>query len=131
MEANKTSSIYYLVNRAIKNGALIKPSVCENCGKKDCRLEGHHEDYSMPLEVVWLCYTCHRKLHKIKKGPYYRRKNKNTMFQNSIGSISSYISKETDKKIIQCAKKEGVTKSAWVRALVIRELKKIDKEESN
>ena len=49
---------------AVKTGELIKPNKCEVCeipAKKALRgiLEGHHEDYSKPLEVIWLCSGCH------------------------------------------------------------------------
>ena len=27
-------------------------------------LHGHHEDYSQPLEVVWLCAPCHGLRHR-------------------------------------------------------------------
>lgn len=46
----------------VKVGQLVKPSVCENCGKHvSCsrELHAHHEDYSKPLEVNWLCVSCH------------------------------------------------------------------------
>lgn len=50
-----------LVKGAIKTGTLIKPSSCIRCNNVDIAIEGHHEDYTKPLEVVWLCRSCHRK----------------------------------------------------------------------
>ena len=46
----------------IKNGSIVKPLVCEFCGLKT-RLNGHHDDYNKPMEVRWLCSSCHKKLH--------------------------------------------------------------------
>ena len=48
-----------LINKLIKNRKLVKPTTCSICGSID-RIEGHHEDYSKPLEVEWLCYGCHQ-----------------------------------------------------------------------
>lgn len=50
------------VNNAIRDGKL-KKSPCQICGSVK-RVEAHHEDYSKPLEVIWLCLWCHRKIHK-------------------------------------------------------------------
>ena len=48
------------VTRAIKNGTLVRPDVCSKCGKnRGAPIEGHHEDYSKPLSVEWLCSVCH------------------------------------------------------------------------
>lgn len=47
-----------IVASAIKKG-IIKPCVCW-CGKK---AEAHHEDYSKPLDVVWLCKKHHMERH--------------------------------------------------------------------
>ena len=53
------------VMRALERGRL-KRSPCEACG--DPNTEGHHDDYDKPLEVRWLCRSCHRDLHeKMKK----------------------------------------------------------------
>lgn len=52
------------VNTAVRDKKLFKPSICEHC-KETKRLCGHHEDYSKPLEVMWLCQRCH-KLHHVK-----------------------------------------------------------------
>ena len=48
------------VSNAIRNGKLIKQP-CEKCG--DIKVQAHHEDYSKPLDVAWLCRKCHLSLH--------------------------------------------------------------------
>lgn len=54
------------VHRAVKNGILIRSTSCQNC-KINCKTEGHHENYSKPLDVVWLCRKCHAKIiEKVK-----------------------------------------------------------------
>jgi hypothetical protein len=47
---------YAMVKAAKKKGTLI-PESCSACGAK---AEAHHNDYSKPLEVVWLCRKHHR-----------------------------------------------------------------------
>ncbi len=51
------------LNNAVKRGDIIKPRFCKNCNKKR-KITAHHDDYSKPLEVQWLCYTCHGKVHR-------------------------------------------------------------------
>ena len=50
------------VERAVATGELHRPAHCAFCGTSG-RLHGHHEDYSRPLVVRWLCPSCHRKAH--------------------------------------------------------------------
>lgn len=50
------------VNNALRDGRMAKPSGCEQCGS-DFALHGHHDDYSKPLEVRWLCAACHHQWH--------------------------------------------------------------------
>lgn len=49
------------VRHAARDGRLI-PQPCEVCG--DPEADGHHEDYSKPLEVRWLCEHCHYEEHR-------------------------------------------------------------------
>lgn len=51
-----------LVRKAVREGKLVKPEACVNCGQLT-RIEGHHENYAKPLDVVWLCNICHKLRH--------------------------------------------------------------------
>lgn len=57
--ARNVSKWYY-----IRNGRLPRKS-CEQCGKDNAQM--HHEDYEKPLEVMWLCRTCHSRHHMLKR----------------------------------------------------------------
>lgn len=46
--------------RAIANGTLVKQP-CEVCGA--LKVEAHHDDYSKPLDVRWLCRIHHIEHH--------------------------------------------------------------------
>jgi hypothetical protein len=50
-----------MVNNAIRAGNLFKEP-CEQCGSTD-RIHAHHDDYSKPLNVRWLCAVHHRQWH--------------------------------------------------------------------
>jgi len=64
------SRLYSNKNRTIKNAQLavhyalkigkILRKPCEVCGS---HAEAHHEDYSQPLDVRWLCSTHHKRIH--------------------------------------------------------------------
>ena len=56
---------YDAVKYAIMSGRLVKKP-CENCGA--VRVHAHHDDYSKPLDIRWLCVTCHNGFHhRIKR----------------------------------------------------------------
>lgn len=40
------------------------PTNCSKCGVFG-DVDGHHEDYSKPLEVLWLCRQCHANIHQL------------------------------------------------------------------
>jgi hypothetical protein len=50
-----------VVNNALRTGALARKP-CEVCG--DPKSQGHHDDYSKPLDVVWLCPKHHGERHR-------------------------------------------------------------------
>ncbi len=55
-----------LANCAVRNGILVDPMFCESCDEYG-RLQKHHNDYTKPYEVSWLCQKCHSRLHAIKR----------------------------------------------------------------
>lgn len=48
------------VANAVRDGRLTRLA-CQVCGNPHS--QAHHSDYSQPLEVTWLCFTCHRQEH--------------------------------------------------------------------
>jgi len=54
---------HVLVGNAVRDGILVKPESCSRCGSSG-KISAHHDDYSKPLEVRWLCSACHAEHHK-------------------------------------------------------------------
>jgi len=51
-----------IFSNAIKLGKIKRPPTCSICNIQ-CVPEGHHPNYSKPLEVVWTCKECHTGIH--------------------------------------------------------------------
>ena len=51
------------VRNAVRHKSLNK-NPCAICGSRE-RVHGHHEDYSRPLDVTWLCRDHHREAHRL------------------------------------------------------------------
>ena len=56
----------HLFQGAVRHGRL-KRQPCELCG--DVKTHGHHDDYSKPLEVRWLCQKHHGQAHRLPVDP--------------------------------------------------------------
>ena len=56
------------LNNAVRDGKVIKPTHCSTCNKEK-KLHGHHDDYSKPLDVEWMCAICHRAFHRDLDNP--------------------------------------------------------------
>src|SRR5882724_10098870 len=50
--------VYRAVASAIRAGDLIQPEACSLCGLAS-KIHAHHADYGRPLDVTWLCASCH------------------------------------------------------------------------
>lgn len=56
-----------LVYRAIKKGQIMRQP-CEECGSE--RADAHHDDYSKPYDVRFLCPLHHRRWHAVNEASY-------------------------------------------------------------
>ena len=54
------------VGNAVRDGLMVKPANCGKCGGPG-KIEGHHSDYTTPLDVDWLCVPCHKEAHRIER----------------------------------------------------------------
>jgi hypothetical protein len=64
-----------LYRRALRKGELMRPDTCSRCGKAAVgnELHGHHHngyDDEHALDVVWLCRSCHRRMHTVTPYPW-------------------------------------------------------------
>ena len=55
------NSARHKVGSAMEKGLLVRQP-CERCGTVD-NIHAHHEDYSKPLDVNWLCRQHHHERH--------------------------------------------------------------------
>lgn len=98
-----------ITRRAI-TGGLILPKPCERCGNED--VQAHHEDYTKPLEIVWLCKLCHGQRHREineerRKGKKMqhdfilldRSGSMGTLWPEAISSVNTYVKKLAEDKV--------------------------------
>lgn len=65
VDASQLRKVRTAFDTARAQKRLVRPEACENCNAipEHGPLHGHHDDYSKPLEVRWLCRSCHIKHH--------------------------------------------------------------------
>ena len=64
-EKNPTEyNAHKVTEAAIAAGVLKRPDKCSICGISGSvrRIEAHHDDYMKPLDVIWACTPCHKRL---------------------------------------------------------------------
>jgi hypothetical protein len=49
----------------VKRGNIVRPTKCSVCNFEG-KIEGHHADYTKPLQVIWVCRKCHMMFHRRK-----------------------------------------------------------------
>lgn len=60
---------HVITRNYIRDGKLKAETVCSIC-KSTKKVEAHHDDYTKPLEVRWLCESCHKDWHRHNKAIY-------------------------------------------------------------
>jgi hypothetical protein len=56
---------HWAFKEAVRQGKIVRPSICPKCGNEG-RIHAHHHDYTKPLEVEFLCSSCHGKQHRME-----------------------------------------------------------------
>ena len=54
---------HVITRNGVRDGKLVPAKICSACGSTK-KIEGHHDDYTKPLEVRWLCESCHKDWHR-------------------------------------------------------------------
>lgn len=59
---NKYKRRAHKIARKALLAGRIKKDNCDICNGKETEM--HHEDYSKPLDIIWLCKNCHMAKHR-------------------------------------------------------------------
>jgi hypothetical protein len=57
---------HYMLGNAVRDGRIKRQEFCSECGSTK-KVEAHHDDYSKPFDVRWLCEVCHKEWHRHSK----------------------------------------------------------------
>jgi hypothetical protein len=78
---------------AVYRGLVLKPDACERCGRACTRrqLHGHHDDYSKPLAVHWLCARCHADVDPAYGSAGRRREGTSSVKKAGRGPRTSHV----------------------------------------
>ncbi len=60
-EAVKAS---YLLRESIRKGQISRSKKCSKCREVN-RIVAHHPNYKEPLNIIWLCTSCHKLIHNV------------------------------------------------------------------
>jgi len=60
-----------LLSNAVRDGKVMKKP-CAFCQSQE-QVEAHHHDYTLPLDVTWLCKPCHRRFHALERMATYSK----------------------------------------------------------
>lgn len=78
-EGQQKKSAQLAVQDAVRRGELIRQPcvVCTERGfAANDKAHGHHEDYSKPLDVIWLCPMHHKWIHMNGYASVFSYRNK-------------------------------------------------------
>lgn len=64
IDFKKRKYVRAITNKAVRNGLILRPCSCDLCGCASLDIDAHHKDYGRPLDVIWLCATCHGQAHR-------------------------------------------------------------------
>ena len=109
---------YRKVRTALKQGVLVRPEHCQRCGSEGVKssdgrstIHAHHHDYNKPLDVEWICASCHMKETPRVKG------EKNPQSRMTDALVKKAISRRNEGvSLRKIAKEIGVDNSTILRA---------------
>lgn len=113
-ESNPEKHAAHIAMRnAIRRGELSR-GPCEVCGCLK-RVEGHHDDYSRPLNVRWLCKRHHIAAHNgrfgIKPGPHFNSSSASTLAEEAgrphDGRVPSRLNTFLQRVFLRCGARAG------------------------
>lgn len=134
LEYKRRKQARLAVHRAIRHGNLLKPECCDLCSQ-NAKTDAHHIDYGKPLDVKWLCRTCHGIAHT--EGHEWNpdcneqtgKEDLDLTSDDFIRVNLSIPAKEYIKLMIECEEKK-ITVACRLRQVLIEKFREEDNDQS-
>lgn len=117
-ERKKRKMCYSVYEKGLRDGVIVRPDKCSRCDTAKGVIQGHHKDHSKPLDVEWLCSTCHGevkseaegKLSKVSVDEMSALKNKSGLWRASEISKILNLSPHTVRYRLSELRRKGKIK---------------------
>ncbi len=108
------------VSKALLSGKLDAQPCCI-CGK--LKVQPHHEDYTKPLDIVWLCPRHHQWRHSELRngGPPSNSTKARKVKGDDV--IKTRVRREIADKFRECCARLGITQSRLIRDFILSWIK--------
>lgn len=123
---NQKRAAHAATTKALRSRRLV-PRACQNCLSPE-NIHAHHEDYEKPLEVLWLCASCHKRLHHGKISVEDLHVLTETLNTKSPPAFVRVHPKDY-RTIKRLAAARGLPVSTWMRTVILDRLGELDRLE--
>ncbi|MCP3683804.1 MAG: hypothetical protein GY861_14055 [bacterium] len=124
-----------IVDKLRADGSIVTPGACANC-KKLCTPIAHHDDYTKPSRIVFICRKCHTGVHarkiEIAENLYVEYPNKYVYFYDEKAEDRQFnfrTTKQVEDMLIEGAEHMDMTRSGYLKQLIIANNVKLNKIE--
>lgn len=104
MKIGRKEACRRVTKTALRSGFLAWGDTCERCGA--CHnIHVHHPDYERPLDIEWLCASCHMKHHGMeRRGKPIRRTQAGVpSSMDPAGAVDNHAPEpEADSRCCKC-----------------------------
>jgi DNA-binding CsgD family transcriptional regulator len=96
---------------ALIRGDMVRPDACSACGAAG-EIEAHHDDYTKPTDIEWLCRACHAKADSARRRAAAKRRVPDGISAMSVAEAAAQCG-------VSPSRFRGIAAASSVRAMKV------------